>query len=95
MTPLHIACEQGHVGAVAALLRHQPDVMKTTTLGKTAKMLAEVAGHIEIVRLIDEFSQANASGRHFGRYRLFAPPNLAAEHAAIATAHGYLMIGAQ
>jgi hypothetical protein len=59
LTPLMLAAGQGHNSAVQSLLRHgKIDVAVENTSGQTARMIAEVAEKHEVVRLLDEFVEA-------------------------------------
>jgi len=52
-TPLHLACDRGNVRAAEELLKRGADVEITDPDDYTARELAEIAGHDEIVKLID------------------------------------------
>jgi len=51
-TPLHHACEHGHMGCAAALISRGAEVNKTTADGSTALHLACKGGHPMVVRVL-------------------------------------------
>ena len=51
-TPLHYACEKGHVGVAAWLLGHGAHINEATRWGSTACHVACEGGHLPVVELL-------------------------------------------
>jgi ankyrin repeat protein len=70
MTPLHFASYFGHFKVVEFLANHGDDLGAKTDTGLTALHLACLAGHLEVVKLYDNFTKKEERAKEdsFGKY---------------------------
>jgi len=57
MTPLFLACHEGHVDAVRLLLDKGAEVNRATKNGNTPLAIAQKKGHSSIVALLEEHTR--------------------------------------
>ena len=67
-TALHYAAQNNNIEAVQLILEYNPDTRLTDEDGETARDVALILGHYEIVRLIDKYNADNTIQSMLSQY---------------------------